>query len=100
MGAGGKGKRMANKATIERGEEMRNKIKEKIIEYMCEHGYSPSVREIGEMVGLKSSSSIHAHLMLMFEKGMLETDGEFGSPRAIRVPGYKFVKVEGEADGN
>ena len=89
---------MASKATIERGEEMRIKIKEKIVEYMCEHGYSPSVREIGEMVGLKSSSSIHAHLMLMFEQGMLESDCGFGSPRAIRVPGYKFVKVEGEED--
>ena len=91
---------MANKATIKRGEEIRFKMKEKIIEYMCEHGYAPSVREIGEMVGLKSSSSIQSHLMLMFEQGMLESDGEFRSPRAIRVPGYKFVKVEGEADGN
>lgn len=91
---------MANIRLTKHGTEVRTKIKQKIIEYICEHGYSPTVREICEMTGLKSTSSVHSHLSIMFETGMLETDDKFGSPRAIRVPEYKFVKVEGESDGS
>ena len=90
---------MGNIRTKNHGAEVRTKMKEKIIEYICEHGYAPTVREICEMVGLKSTSSVHAHLLRMFETGMLETDDKFGTPRAIRIPEYKFVKVEGEIDG-
>ena len=90
---------MASKKTIENGNMMRQKIKEAIIKYMCEHGYSPSVREIGQMVGLRSTNTVHGHLVIMYEQGMIETDCELASPRAIRVPEYKFVKKEGETDG-
>lgn len=69
-------------------------IKRYVIKYLLEHGYSPSVREIGDAVGLKSTSTVHFHIKRMIENGMLESDAEYGSPRAIRVPGYKFVKVE------
>lgn len=65
--------------------------------YIEEHGYPPTRREIGAGVNLKSTSSVHAHMCRMFTEGMLETDSEFGEPRAIRVPGYKFTKEE--ADG-
>lgn len=44
-------------------------------------GYPPSVREIGEAVGLKSSSSVHAHLLQLEEKGLLKRDPT--KPRAI-----------------
>lgn len=71
---------------------MREKILEAIIGYIQEHGYAPSVREIGEMVELKSTSSIEHYLYSMFQCGMLETD-HVSAPRAIRVPGYKFVKI-------
>ena len=74
---------------------IREKILSKIVEYIETHGYPPTVREIGDMVGLKSTSSVHSHLIRMREEGMLESDGDFSSPRAIRVPGYKFVKVGG-----
>lgn len=87
-------------ANAKRGEESRNKIKEKIVEFICEHGYSPTVREICEMVGLSSTRTVYGHLKIMLEIGMIETDGKFGQPRAIRVPGYKFVKIEGETNGN
>lgn len=76
------------------GIETRKKIKQFIIQYMQEHGYSPTTREIGDAVGLKSSSSVFSHLQRMFRDGELETDAEFGNPRAIRVPGYAFVKLE------
>lgn len=90
---------MGNTRSKNHGVEIRAKIKQKIIEYIIKHGYSPSVREICEMVGLKSTNSVHVHLQVMFATGMLQTDDKFGTPRAIRVPEYKFVKVEGEGDG-
>lgn len=43
-------------------------IVEFISEFAAAHGYSPSIREIGQAVGLSSSSSVHHHL-LKLEKG-------------------------------
>jgi repressor LexA len=48
-----------------------------------ERGYPPSVREIGEAVGLSSSSTVHAHLAALQEKGFLRRDPT--KPRAIEV---------------
>jgi repressor LexA len=48
-----------------------------------ERGYPPSVREIGEAVGLSSSSTVHAHLAALQEKGYLRRDPT--KPRAIEV---------------
>ena len=84
---------MANN-TIEHGKTVRKDILEYIESYITAHGYVPTVREIAEGVGLKSNSSVQSHLLRMFDEGMLETDAEAGSPRAIRVPGYRFEKVE------
>lgn len=77
-----------------RGNEVRKKMLKAIVDYIQEHGYSPSVREIADMVGLKSTSSVKVHLDTMLHLGMIETDASWGSPRAIRVPGYKFVKEQ------
>lgn len=63
-----------------------------IKEYIKEHGYAPTVREIGEGVGLKSTSSVHSHLRKLLALGLIETDAGFGCPRAIRVVGMKFVE--------
>lgn len=71
---------------------MKQKIYDFIVDYIQEHGYPPTVREIGSGVGLRSSSSVHAHLQKMFEDGILETDAGKSAPRAIRVPGYRFIK--------
>lgn len=70
----------------------KEQILEFIIAYIQKHGYSPSYREIGDGVGLKSLSSVNVHVQKMLETGMLETDAEWSSARALRVPGYKFVK--------
>jgi repressor LexA len=48
-----------------------------------ERGYPPSVREIGEAVGLSSSSTVHGHLARLEEKGYLRRDPT--KPRAIEV---------------
>ncbi len=46
-------------------------------------GYPPSVREIGEAVGLTSSSTVHNHLNTLEEKGYIRRDPT--KPRAIEV---------------
>jgi repressor LexA len=48
-----------------------------------QRGYPPSVREIGEAVGLSSSSTVHAHLAALQDKGFLKRDPT--KPRAIEV---------------
>ena len=75
---------------------MREIILKSIIGYIEKHQYPPTIDEICEMVGLKSKSSVHNHLKVLMMLGALETDA-VGSPRALRIPGYRFVK-EAEKD--
>lgn len=77
------------------GKKVRERILNMIVQYIQAHGYPPSFREIGASVGLKSTSSVKEHIDKMLIDGMLETDATEGnSPRALRVPGYKFVKED------
>ena len=48
-----------------------------------ENGYSPSVREIGAAVGLRSSASVSYHLQALQDKGLLQSPGATGRKRAI-----------------
>src|SRR5690348_1846406 len=48
-------------------------------------GYPPSVREIGEAVGLASSSTVHGHLERLEKKGLIRRDPT--KPRAIEILG-------------
>lgn len=73
---------------------MRQVILNAIVNYITEHGYPPTVREICEMTALKSTNSVQRHLEKMQDIGMIETDAHKAGARAIRIPGYKFVKVE------
>jgi repressor LexA len=52
-----------------------------------DRGYPPTVREIGEAVGLTSSSSVHAQLANLQRKGLLRKDA--AKPRAIEVAGAR-----------
>lgn len=54
-----------------------------IIDEVRRHGYPPSVREIGQAVGLSSSSTVHAHLTNLERKGYLKRGQAL--PRAIGV---------------
>jgi len=49
----------------------RARVREFIAEYLAQHGYAPSVREIGGAVGLKSPSAVHYHLRALEEAGEL-----------------------------
>jgi repressor LexA len=51
--------------------------------YVSEHGYPPTVRDIGKAIGLTSSSTVHAHLGNLERLGLLRRDPT--KPRAIEV---------------
>jgi repressor LexA len=51
--------------------------------YVDEHGYPPTVREIGEAVGLASPSTVHAHLANLERAGLLKRDPT--KPRALEL---------------
>ena len=63
--------------------EKKRQILECIERSLRDRGYPPSVREIGEAVGLTSSSTVHAHLASLQELGYLRRDPT--KPRAIEV---------------
>ena len=63
--------------------ERQRRILDYISETVHERGYPPSVREIGDAVGLHSPSSVHAQLSTLAQKGLLAKDPT--KPRAIRV---------------
>jgi repressor LexA len=56
-----------------------------VSEYVGEHGYPPTVREIGEAVGLASPSTVHAHLANLERAGLLKRDPT--KPRALELVG-------------
>ena len=52
-------------------------------QFVQEYGYAPSIREIGEAVGLRSTASVSYHLRQLQEKGLLMSPGSKGRKRAI-----------------
>jgi len=56
-----------------------------LVEYVDLHGYPPTVREIGEAVGLASPSTVHAHLANLERAGLLKRDPT--KPRALELIG-------------
>ncbi len=73
---------MRREATEKPATERQRKILDVIASFTSEHGYPPSVREIGERVGLSSSSTIHAHLKALERHGLIQRDPT--KPRALR----------------
>jgi repressor LexA len=60
-------------------------IWEFLVEYVDAHGYPPTVREIGEHVGLASPSTVHAHLANLERAGLIKRDPT--KPRALELTG-------------
>jgi repressor LexA len=54
-----------------------------VLDYSDRHGYPPTVREIGEAVGLASPSTVHAHLANLERAGLLRRDPT--KPRALEL---------------
>ena len=69
-----------------------------ILEYMKaevrEKGYPPSVREICDAVGLKSTSTVHGHLSRLEKKGLIRRDPT--KPRAIEILDESFNMIRRE----
>ena len=58
-----------------------------VVEYADRQGYPPTVREIGEAVGLASPSTVHAHLANLERAGLLRRDPT--KPRALELTGQR-----------
>ena len=85
-------------------------IMDYVNQFIQENGYSPSVREIGAAVGLRSTASVSYHLQALQEKGFLQSPGAKGKKRALvtgarpgQIPvvgvvtaGYPILAVENQ----
>ena len=72
-------------------------IWEFVVAYVDRHGYPPTVREIGEAVGLASPSTVHAHLANLERAGLLRRDPT--KPRALELLGQRRGDATGAASG-
>jgi repressor LexA len=63
--------------------ERQRQILDFLTSYVDAHGYPPTVREIGEAVGLASPSTVHAHLANLERAGLLKRDPT--KPRALEL---------------
>jgi len=74
-----------------------SKMQKKIYEYIAscirEQGYPPSVREIGEAVGLRSPSTVHFHLKHLEEAGVIEKGAGKGRAITLTEPSVPEDKV-------
>lgn len=77
--------------------EQLSKKQQEIFDFIClfikDHGYPPSVREIGEAVGLKSPSTVHFHLKSLKKHGLISQSE--GKTRAISLS-EEFLATKGK----
>ena len=72
--------------------ERQREIYEFVTGYVDGHGYPPTVREIGDAVGLASPSTVHAHLANLERAGYLRRDPT--KPRALQLVGRERPGAE------
>ena len=63
-----------------------------LVKFITENLYAPTIREICQGTYLSSTSSVAHHLSVLEKEGKIEIKGN--SSRAIKLVGYKFIKVE------
>ena len=63
--------------------ENQQKILNFIREYIQQKGFPPSVRDIGDAVGLKSTSTVHGHLQRLEKRGLIRRNPM--KPRALEI---------------
>src|SRR5437660_12028262 len=66
-----------------------------LVDYVDQHGYPPTVREVGPAVALASPSTVHAHLANLERAGLLRRDPT--KPRALEVVGRARAGDAGSA---
>ncbi len=89
--------------------EIERKILDFMVEYLRENTYQPSIREIGERFGIKSTKTVSEHLQALADKGFLERDpsrsrgvrilGVDLKADAVSLPCYRELPVEGDGQG-
>lgn len=67
--------------------ERQVQVLEAIQAFVDEHGYSPTLRELGAMLGIKSTNGVTEHLNSLVRKGCVAWDR--GKSRTIRVIGVQ-----------
>lgn len=73
--------------------KMQQQIYDFLVSYIRSRGYPPSVREIGEAVGLKSPSTVHFHLKHLEEAGVIEKGAGKGRAITLTAPPVPEDKV-------
>lgn len=68
----------------------KDSVKRAVIEFIKQHGYSPTVRDICLMTS-RSAGVVHSYMTDMLRTGELMTDAPLGSQRALRVPGMRWI---------
>jgi repressor LexA len=71
--------------------DRQREIYDYLTRYVDDHGYPPTVREIGEAVGLASPSTVHAHLANLERAGLIKRDPT--KPRALELVGRERVRA-------
>jgi repressor LexA len=78
--------------------DRQREIYDYVTRYVDDHGYPPTVREIGEAVGLASPSTVHAHLANLERAGLIRRDPT--KPRALELVGRERPRAEPARDGD
>ena len=86
---------MSGPAQIREGERTRQRMLTYIKGYQAQHGWAPTVREIGSAVGLASPSSVQKHLTTLHRQGELVLGG---GPRMIRLQGTIDLRPDDEQE--
>lgn len=66
---------------MNRGSKSREKVYQFVKEYIAEHGYAPSVRDICDGTGISSTSTVFAHLQSLDKAGLIRKTGN--QPRCL-----------------
>lgn len=77
---------------LENKKDKQSEIYDFLKQHILDKGYPPSVREICEAVGLKSTSTVHGHLARLAKKGLIRRDPT--KPRAIELIKDTITKKE------
>lgn len=74
--------------------EIKQSVYQAVKDYILKHQYAPTYREIQDMSGVKSTSTVHKYIHILIDDGLLETDieGHLSLARAVRLTGYEIVK--------
>ncbi len=72
--------------------EIEQKILSYMVEYLRTNTYQPSIREIGERFGIKSTKTVSEHLQALADKGCLERDPS--RSRAVKILGMDLANAQ------